>query len=139
MGKWDLFKEKGEKVLGEVQQSPAVQDAVNVARGNPKEALCIILMVLGIIFSFHWLGSLVVGLGAALYIPWNIKELYHKAAAFYRLEGKLASLILLLTLVYLLLHTFGFVIGLLIGFSVKLLFVKSNKEKEQISNQSHDK
>jgi hypothetical protein len=133
--KWDSFKEKGadvaqslkekgSEVFDNVQKNPAVQDAVEAARKYPKEAILVSLMVLGLIFSFYWLGSLVVGLAAALYIPWDIKEVYHKALAFYRLEGKFPTFILLLALIFLLIHTFWFVVGLAVGFSVKLLFKK---------------
>lgn len=144
--KWDSFKEKGadvaqsikekgSEVIDTVQKNPAVKDAVDAAKKYPKEAILVSLMVLGLVFSFYWLGSLVVGLAAALYIPWDIKEVYQKALAFYHKEGKFPTFILLLALIFLLIHTFWFVVGLVIGFSVKLLF----KKHEVVTNQAEPK
>lgn len=140
--KWDSFKEKGAdvahnlkeksaEVIDSVQKNPAVQDAIKVAKGNPKEAIYASLMVIGLIFSFYWLGSLIVGLAAALYIPKNIKDLYLRAVNFYKEEGKFATFIVALAFIFLLIHTLWFVIGLAIGFSVKLLFHKSHDDSEK--------
>jgi hypothetical protein len=146
--KWESFKDKGadvaqnlkEKssaVMQNMQNNPAVKDAVDVARSHPKEAILASLMVLGLIFSFYWLGSLVVGVAAALYIPWNIKILGHKAKNFFEREGRFATFILIVALIFLLIHTFWFIIGLIIGFSVKLLFKKHYEApSEKVENKS---
>jgi hypothetical protein len=132
------IKEKGSEVFDNVQKNPAVQDAVEAAKKYPKEAILVSLMVLGLIFSFYWLGSLVVGLAAALYIPWNIKQVYEKAVAFYKVEGRFATFILLLALIFLLIHTFWFVIGLVAGFSVKLLFTKEKEHKTAVIEKQNE-
>lgn len=121
------IKEKGGEVIDTMQKNPSVQEAVDAAKKNPKEAILAALMVLGLVFSAYWLGSLVVGLAAALYIPWNVKDAWDRANTFYKAEGKFPSFILGLALLFLLIHTFWFVIGAVIGLTVKILFQKKNE------------
>ena len=133
--KWDTLKEKGSEyaqsvkekgseMLNNVQKNPTVQEVTAAAKKNPKEAILAILISLGFIFSFYWLGSLVVGLAAALYIPWNAKELWAKAVAFYRIEGKFPSFMLAVAVLFLVVHVFWFVLGAVIGSLVKIPFEK---------------
>ncbi|MDR3624533.1 MAG: hypothetical protein P4L16_05285 [Chlamydiales bacterium] len=121
-------KEKGADVLNQVQQNPTVQEMTTAAKNNPKEAILAILISLGFIFSFYWLGSLVVGLAAALYIPWNAKEIWAKVVHFYRTSGKFPSFMLGVAFLFLIVHTFWFILGGVIGLLVKLPFVKKDKE-----------
>lgn len=123
-GKWDDLKKKGEQIMGDLEKNPKLQHVKREAMKNPKELILGALMVLGLIFSYYWFGSLVVGLAAGLFSPWNVKELLHRAEHFYTVEGKLPSFMLAATIVFLLFHTFWFVIGGLVGVTVKLLFAK---------------
>ncbi len=121
---WENLKNKGSEVLEQVQKNEVVQEVSSVAKKNPKEAVLVTLMALGLIFSFTWAGSLVVGICAALYVPWTIKHAVQYVKDFYRRNGRFASLMLGIAFLYLLIHTFWFVLGFAAALTVKLLFQK---------------
>lgn len=120
----DSLKEKGSQVVDNLQKNKTVNQVKEAAKRNPKEAILGALMALGFIFSFYWIGSLIVGLAAALYIPYTINAVWSKGLKFYEEEGKFASFMLAVAILYLFVHTFWFVIGGLIGLTVKLFLPK---------------
>ena len=123
--RWDDLKKKGEKLVGDLNKHPQVQDVKEKAMQNPKEVILGGLMVLGLVFSYWWYGSLLVGLAAGLFAPWTIKDLIERGRRFYSEEGKLPSFMLAATAVVLLLHVFWFVIGFAVGSTLKIFFMKA--------------
>lgn len=124
MSKWEDFKKKGEQIVSSLDKNPKIQDVKNKAMNNPLEFILGGLMVLGLIFSYYWFGSLVVGLAAGLFAPWTIKDLLARGETIYKNETKLTSFMLGATVVFLLFHTFWFVIGTVAGSTIKLFLPK---------------
>lgn len=122
--KWDKFKKKGEHFVSELEKNPQVQEVKAKAMKNPKEFILGALMVLGLVFSYYWFGSLVVGIAAGLFAPWTIKEILARAEHYYNSVDKLTAFMWAATIVFFLFHTFWFAIGAVIALTVKLFFPK---------------
>ncbi len=122
--RWDNLKEKGGKFVSDLDKNPHVQEVKQRAKQNPKEFILGGLMLLGLVLSYWWYGSLIVGVAAGLFAPWTIKDVIHRAENFYAEEGKLPSFMLAAAGVFLVFHTFWFVIGIVAGLTVKVFFQK---------------
>lgn len=116
-------KEKSAEVVHTIETHPNTRHFWKYIKRNKKEAVLGGIMILGLLFSFHWLGSLVVGLGAGLYAPWGIKTLWNKVVAFSHTEGKFPTFVIAVGAVFMLFHVFAFIIGGLIGLGIKSILI----------------
>lgn len=110
--------------MGGIEKNPNIQKVKDQAFKNPKELILGVILVLGLIFSYYWFGSLVVGIAAGFFAPWTMKELLARAENFYNTSSKLAAIIWAATVVYFLFHTFWFVVGAAIALTIKLFLPK---------------
>lgn len=127
---WDNIKEKSSDfaenvkktsnhVAKNIKSNPTTKSLLDYAKANKKEAVIGGLMILGFLFSFYWLGSFIVGLAAAFYVPWNFKTVWNTAVRFYEREGGFPAFMLGVGLLFMLFHVFSFVIGGLVGLILK--------------------
>jgi hypothetical protein len=143
--KWETIKDKGSEFAHQVKEkssdmahsletNPTTKDFWRYAKENKKEAVLGAFMVLGLVFSFYWLGSVVVGLAAGLYAPWGLKGLWRKAQEFTREEGQFPAFVVVVAAVFMLFHVFAFVIGLIVGLGIKSIL--NNEFSSDVSNQT---
>jgi hypothetical protein len=143
--KWESVKEKGSEFAHQVQdksadfvhaieRNPTTKSFWHYAKTHKKESVLGGFMLLGLIFSFYWLGSLVVGLGAGLYAPFGIKGIINKAQAYREREGNFPTFMWLIAGVFMLFHIFPFMIGAALGLAINSFL--SDEYKGEVSRKN---
>lgn len=151
--KWETLKEKSNEFAQNVKEKSA--DVAHTLETHPttkgfwryvtthkKESILGSLMVLGLIFSFYWLGSLVVGLAAGLYAPWGLRGLWNRAENFTQTEGKFPAFVILVAAIFMLFHVFSFIVGLVAGLGIKSILINefsTDPVKEAHAREDHVK
>ena len=117
------MKEKSADVVHTLETNPTTRNFWNYIKKHKKESVLGGIMVIGLLISFHWLGSLIVGLGAGLYAPWGIRTLWNKGVAFSQKEGPFPTFMIAVGFVFMLFHVFAFIVGGLIGLGIKSILI----------------
>lgn len=133
-GRWDAIKEKGVEFASNVrdksvdvahslERNPKTRSYVNYIKNHRKEAILGGFLILGFIFSFYWLGSLIVGLGVGLYAPIGLKGMWSRLSGYVSAEGPLPSFALLIGAAFLLFNVMPFVVGAILGLGIKSILM----------------
>jgi len=132
-------KEKGSEFARTLEKNPDTKKFMRYAETHKKETILGAFMVLGLILSFTWVGGFIVGLGAGYYSPWGIKKLWNKGSEFSDEIGKFPSFVWLVTIVFMVFHVFSFVVGGVVGLSIKSLLTDEFKNNSKLKIEDKEK
>lgn len=136
---WEVLKEKGVDLVHNLETNPKTKNFWQYAQTHKKEAILGACMLFGLLFSFLWIGGFLVGIVAGLYAPWGFKSLWNRGVEFSEQE-KFITFVVLVTIIFMLLHIFPFIIGSLVGLGVKSFTRDEPAENTQSQklNSEHD-
>lgn len=128
-------KEKSVEVAHSLEKNPATKNFWQYIKSHRQEAILGTFMLIGLVFSFYWLGGFIVGLASGLYAPIGLKGMLGKGSEFRRNQGNFATFVILVALVFMIFHAFYFIIGLLVGLGLKSIIINEFSRGESSKKQ----